>query len=153
MSQLLVTFVSTVSSSVQLCNFTLQQLFTCCETLSVAVRGAGDKELPKEGHHRASGAITRMTGRHLPPHVCPIGGWGISKGGASEAITVIPSPSDHSCQIKSLGSKLFMFLFCSVLHIPFSCSVLIYRTTNPPPPLIYFKLHHRDQKTRPLRGD
>ncbi len=103
---------------------------SCAVALRVAARGAGDKELRKEGHHTASGAITRMTGRQPPLPVCPIGGWGISKGGAWEAITVIPSPSDHSCQLKSLASKLFMFLYCSILHISLSCSSLICRATS-----------------------
>lgn len=102
---------------------------SCGVALRAAVRGAGDKELCKEGHHTASGAITRMNDRH-PPQVCPIMGWGISKGGAWEAITVIPSPSDHSCQLKSLAPKLFMILYCSVLHISLSCCSLICRATS-----------------------
>lgn len=40
---------------------------SCGVALRAAVRGAGDKELCKEGHHTASGAITRMNDRHPTP--------------------------------------------------------------------------------------
>ena len=108
------------SQSVRLYNFSmlyLWQLFMCCGALRVPASWAGDKELPKEGHHTASGAITRMTAMERPPlpppaHVCPTGGgWGISKGGAWEAISVIPSPSYRSCQLGPTASKFIHVFF------------------------------------------
>lgn len=145
--------LSSVSSSQQLCNVCiyLWQLLTCSGALRVAVRGAGDKELHKEGHRRASGAKTRMTGRHPPPPTLPHWGWGISKSGASKAITVISSPSDHFCQLKITGFQIIHVFI--LLYFPFmllsdflSSTVL---TLALPPPLVYFQLHHRHQKTRP----
>lgn len=149
-------FLSSVRSSLETLHCFFYSSWTCAEALSVALRGAGDKEWSKKGHHTPSGAITRMTGRPSTPSRKPQSllhwGWGISKGGAWEAITVIPSNSDHSCQLQSLSSRLFMIWYCSILHISLSSCSLICRATfssiQHPLLLSYFKLHHRDQKTK-----
>lgn len=83
----------------------LQQLFLCGGSWSggerrqrAAWRGASHSPRSHNPHEQPV--------ETLPPYkVCPIVWWGISEGGAWEAITVIPSPLDQSCQLKSLDSK------------------------------------------------
>lgn len=43
-------------------------------------------------------------------HSDTLGGWGICKGGAWEAITGICSPSDYSCQLKSSLQIIHVFI-------------------------------------------
>lgn len=70
-------FLSSVSSSLQTLQCFIYGSCSCDAALRTAVRGVGDKELlkKKKGHHTASGAVTRMTGRHPPPPSLPH--WGV----------------------------------------------------------------------------
>lgn len=92
----------------------------------------------------------------LPPYkVCPIVWWGISEGGAWEAITVIPSPSDQSCQLMSLDSKWsnYAWFYIALLCIfAFHAAPWFAEPDDPPTPKnLYILNFTKDQKDKPTK--
>lgn len=102
----------------------------------------GDTEHHKEGHPAPSGAVTPF------PQPAPL------RAAAREAINVMPSPLDRSCQLKSPLPQLLQFNLTLVCIFHFHAAVrFAERLALHSKTLLHFKCHHRDQKTRPQRSD